>query len=135
MIKRRTQFNTSNRIPRGKTVDFQSSDKRRVIEMLISNESVLVLLYELLFPHKASAINEIANEFYATSSTGRSNEPSAELDSELAALLDRSLPDSDTTPRRARPQSESAGQRARVRPSTQGRKPVMVHNGKLLIAK
>ena len=30
------------------------SDKRKILELLISNEQVLIMLYEKLFPHRAS---------------------------------------------------------------------------------
>lgn len=36
------------------------SDKRKILELLISNEQVLILLYEKLFPHRASQYANIA---------------------------------------------------------------------------
>ena len=36
-----------------------SSDKRKILELLVSNEQILVLLYEKLFPHRASQYNSI----------------------------------------------------------------------------
>lgn len=33
------------------------SDKRKILELLISNEQVLIMLYEKLFPHRASSYN------------------------------------------------------------------------------
>jgi hypothetical protein len=35
------------------------SDKRKILELLISNEQVLILLYEKLFPHRASQYSNL----------------------------------------------------------------------------
>lgn len=41
---------------------FTPHDKRKILELLISNEQVLIMLYEKLFPHKASQFNSPKTE-------------------------------------------------------------------------
>lgn len=44
----------SKLIPNQKLEMFSAADKRKILELLISNEQVLIMLYEKLFPYRAS---------------------------------------------------------------------------------
>ena len=59
MLKRRSRSQQSRRSAVGKRDDFINADKRKILELFVSNEQVLVMLYEMLFPHKASKLNDI----------------------------------------------------------------------------
>ncbi|CAG9316631.1 unnamed protein product [Blepharisma stoltei] len=51
---------------------FTPGDKRKILELLISNEQVLIMLYERLFPHRAS-------QFSASPKIEKEDNPSGEL--------------------------------------------------------
>ena len=97
-MKRRSILNQKYRVKSKYGAEVLSSnDKQKVLEMLICNEQVLVVLYELLFPHKASAISEIAANW--TQPDGRMSVEPMSIDSagrstklELEKFLDDLTP-------------------------------------------
>ena len=50
----------SNTVQPDERMVMTPSDKRKILELLISNEQVLILLYERLFPHRASQYNNLS---------------------------------------------------------------------------
>ena len=49
--------------PLDKSKPFRPDDKRRILEMMLSNDLVLALLYEILFPYKDSSIASLSKSF------------------------------------------------------------------------
>ncbi|OMJ94648.1 hypothetical protein SteCoe_2141 [Stentor coeruleus] len=72
-----------------------SSDKRKILELLVSNEQILILLYEKLFPHKAVNYN-----LFAKNEDG-SQEPLPSID-ELIKQVPTRLGAKTSTPQKAR---------------------------------
>ena len=150
VIKRRSDFNQRYRSSRFGAEVLNSSDKQKVLEMLICNEQVLVVLYELLFPHKASAISEIAANW--TSPMGRKSTESPtsedttgrstklELEKFLDELTPCESPEPLALPSKHRKSlsmhdsEESTASHRREQQRRKYRKDVIIHNGKLLLS-
>ena len=56
----------SKLLPSPKSEMFSPADKRKILELLISNEQVLMMLYEKLFPYRSKNDSKTENELFMT---------------------------------------------------------------------
>lgn len=77
--------------------NFLQSDRERVLELLLSQERVVSLIYSKTFPINNSNINSNSNQFNNTStnflSSYENNPSSANINPEIASLVDASIKD------------------------------------------